>query len=102
MIHIYNPDKAKLAETDKNMSLQTLLRGTVTLALLLMLMPIAAIAGNVNTYVALQADCSASGSGDVVLTAGITDGATQLTIGRSLILDLNGKKRIIIYKIYNL
>ena len=94
MIHIFNSCKTQLTATDKNPSLQTLIRVTVTLALLLMLTPIAAQAADVNTYATLQTEAAkTSGDNLIRLTADITDGATQLTIGRSLILDLNGKSQ---------
>jgi len=69
------------------------IRKTLSLLLAACLMfwmvPLIAMAANVSGYAALQAVCSASGSGDVTL-AGDINGVTPLTIERDLTLDLNG------------
>ncbi len=51
--------------------------------------------GNVDEYTALRADCSVTGSGDVVLTGDII-GDAQLNIKRDLTLDLAGHSLTII------
>ncbi|MCL2110870.1 MAG: hypothetical protein FWH32_01175 [Clostridiales bacterium] len=51
---------------------------------------LAAMSDDITTYAALQTACSAAGTGEVTLGANIS-GTTQLTIGRNLTLDLNGR-----------
>ncbi|MDR2233487.1 MAG: hypothetical protein LBE56_10235, partial [Tannerella sp.] len=62
------------------------LTGTLLLALAMT----AQAQTNVATYSDLFNACSSGGSGNITLTANILDGATQLTIERSLTIDLNG------------
>jgi hypothetical protein len=52
--------------------------------------------GNTGTIEQLQTRISSSGTGDVILSADIGNVTTQLTIGRSLTLDLNGQSLTII------
>jgi len=62
------------------------------LAAFLSLLSLSAYAQDVSTYAALQtATSSLTGANTVRLTANITNGASQLTIGRNLTLDLNGR-----------
>ena len=61
-------------------------------AAFLSLFSLSAYAQDVSTYAALQtATSSLTGANTVRLTADITNGASQLTIGRNLTLDLNGR-----------
>ena len=102
MIHIYNPDKTKLTETDKYPLMQTLLRVTVTLALILTLMPATASAAFTGDLTGLKATAAAGGvytlSGEIytdkVYTIGTNTAA--LIVGSNLTINLNGKTLTIV------